>query len=342
MQINRIKINDYENIALTNGSGMFLTLCSLGASIRDIKVPDKKGKSVTVTLCPSNEETFRVSYYGKTIGRTSGRINGATFTIGDKTAVLEKNNHGTDNLHGGATGFHAAIFDTQIETLAEYTDVTFTYLSPDGEGGYFGNVTLKVTYRVFENNNTFRIIFDGTADEPTLLNITNHVYLNMSGELRDSVREQTLYINAPKVGKLNERLIAEEIIPVSREMDFTAPHAIGDYVDSEQAQRYTHGYDHPYFLAESGMNKTACALYSRRSKISLEIATTYPCVVFYADSCPNVGMELTTGKRDEQYLAACLECQYHPDGIHKCHDNCGVVTPDKPYHEEVEYKFSVN
>ena len=341
MKIKKSKINDYANITVENDSGMELALCTLGAAIRDIKVPDKNGESVSVTLCPASEETFRASYYGKTIGRTAGRIKDATFSIDAKTATLEKNNHGQDNLHGGKTGFHSKIFDCETCDCGEYVDAVFKCFSPDGEGGYFGNVNVTVTYRVWKKENKFRILYDATSDTKTLLNLTNHVYLNMSGNLREKASEHTLFINAPKVAKLNERLIIEDIIPVSREMDFTAPHAIGDYIESEEAQRYTRGYDHPYFLAESGMDKRACALYSRHSKIALEMFTTYPCAVFYANSCPHEGMELVGGKQDEKYLAACLECEYHPDGIHNGAADCGITSPENPYHAEVEYRFSV-
>lgn len=342
MKLSVASKNDYSVITLKNKAGLTITLTSLGAAIREITVPDRYGKSKTVTLCPVNDADFVKAYHGKTIGRTAGRISGAEFTIKGRTAVLERNNFGTDNLHGGTNGFHVAKFGCEITQEKQYTDVVFSRVSRDGEGGYFGNVNVTVTYRISENENAFRIIFDGTADDETLLNLTNHVYFNMSGNLEESVKEQTLYINAPKVGRLNERLIIEEVVPVTNEFDFRKPRKIGEYINDENVQRHTNGYDHPYFLAPHDFGEVICRMCSRLSGISLEVRTTYPCVVFYSDSCPDDSVEVFPDKFDEQYLAACFECQYHPDGIHQTPDNCGIVSPAKPYHEETEYRFVIN
>ena len=339
MNIKINQANECNYITVENNSGLVLTLADIGAAIRAIKVPDKDGGSKTVTLCPVSDELFATAYHGKTIGRTSGRIENATFTIDGKTALLERNNFGVDNLHGGASGFHAARFDCEVKQGKAYADIVFKRTSPSGEGGYFGDVDITVTYRVYDDANTFRIIFDGSSNANTLLNLTNHVYWNMGGDLVESVNDQILYLNAPKFGKLNERLIVEDVIPVTKEMDFRSPHKIGDYIYRDSVQLYTKGYDHPYFLAPHSFDDVVASLYSKRSGIKLEVRTTYPCIVFYSDGQADSNIEVFPGKRDEQYLAACLECQYHPDGIHQTPENCGIVSPERPYHEEIEYKF---
>lgn len=342
MEFKLCEKQDHTEIEAKNSAGLVLTLTDLGAAIREIKVPDRRGESRTVTLCPLNDELYRNAYHGKTIGRSSGRIAGATFSIDGRTAQLERNNFGADNLHGGSHGLHAAVFGYEIKRGKEYSDVVFKYTSPDGEGGYFGTVEIVVTYRIRENQNTFTIVFDGTSDIKTLLNLTNHVYLNMGGDLEESVNEQILYINAPEYGKLNNRLIIEKILPVNEEMDFRTPHKIGDYIYRDTVQKDTKGYDHPYFLSSHGFDDVVASLYSERSGIGLEIRTTYPCVVFYADGQADERVEVFPGKYDRQYLAACLECQYHPDGVHQAPRNCGLVWPGKPYHEQTEYRFTIS
>lgn len=342
MKITTTKINGYTLISVENDAGMTLKLTSLGAGIREILVPAQNGEKQTVTLCPLDEEIYEYGYYGKTIGRTSGRINGATFNIDGKTAVLEKNNCGEDNLHGGASGLHVQIFDYKIKETENGADVVFEYLSPDGEGGYFGKVEITVIYRICGGQNKFEIIYKGVPSEKTLLNLTNHVYLNMGGNLTENVKEQTLYLNASQVGRLNERLIVEEVIPVPKEFDFRTPHKIGDFINADSVQLYTKGYDHPFFLAESGLENLACALQSEKSGIRLEIRTTYPCVVLYADNYADSSVEVYKGRKDEKHLAACLECQYHPDGVHQSPENCGIITPEKPYSEVIQYSFSNN
>lgn len=339
MKITQTQIGGYTLITVENNAGMTLKLTSLGAGIREISVPDKHGEKQVVTLCPLDEDIYKYGYHGKTIGRTSGRINGATFSIDGKTAVLEKNNCGEDNLHGGATGLHVQLFNFDIKQTANGADVVFKYASADGEGGYFGDVEITVIYRIYAGQNKFEIIFEGAPSKKTLLNLTNHVYLNMGGNLTENVQEQTLCLNASHVGRLNERLIVEEVIPVPKEFDFRTPHKIGDYINADSVQLYTKGYDHPFFLAESGLDKIACALQSEKSGIRLEIRTTYPCVVLYADNYADSNIEVYKDRMDEKHLAACLECQYHPDGVHQSPENCGIITPEKPYKEVIEYSF---
>ncbi len=334
------KVNKSTVTTIFNRCGLKLVLTTNGAGIREVYVPDKNGDSRIVTHRPLDEEVFYKGYHGKTIGRTSGRIANATFSIDDKTAVLEKNNRGVDNLHGGAAGLHDKEFALQVKPAKEYTDVIYTYHSPDGDGGYFGAVDFVITYRVYEDENKFAMIFDATCDQPTLLNLTNHVYWNMGGDCSENCTTQILYIDAPYVGKLNERLIIEEIVPVSKEFDFRTPHAIGDYVDTPAVQKYTAGYDHPWFFESADFNKVRCTLHSNKSGIRLNLKTTYPCVVYYGDNFPVKG-EICKGVKDQKYHAVCLECEYNPDGIHTEPDNCGVTTPEKPYHEVMEFTFDI-
>ncbi len=341
MLITESKIKSIEVISFENRTGLKITLSPLGASVYGIEVPDNGGKRRIVTLTPDNEETFAKKFYGKTVGRTAGRIENAVFDIDGKHAELEKNNFGTDNLHGGSAGLHAIKFKCDSKQTPEYTDAVFTYFSPNGEGGYFGNVNITVTYRIYESENRFVVIYDASADTKTLLNLTNHVYLNLSGDLRETVEGHIFYLNASRVGKLNERLIAKGIEPVSKESDFTVPHKIGDYINSAKLQSNTCGYDHPFFLNERGLSSKACELYSESSGINLTVATTYPCVVVYTNGKPRADMTAVGGKKDVKYLAVCLECQYHPDGIHACPDDCGILSPEKPYHEETEFTFTV-
>jgi len=326
MKIEKGKFENAETVTLGNTSGLNIKLCALGAGIMSITLPDKNGERCEVTRL--TDRGYARDYNGMTIGRTSGRIENATFSIDGRTAVLEKNNKGVDNLHGGGTGLHTKVFTVKTKENAEYTDVVFDCSCADGEGGYFGNVDITVTYRVYENENKFAIMFFGKPDSKTLLNLTNHVYWDMSGNRRQAVTEQDVFLNAPRVGVLDERLIVRDIIDVPPQFDFTHAHKMGDHLKDASVQRHTLGYDHPFFLAERGLDKLACSLYSPLSGLKLEVRTTYPCVVVFGD---NFG----------EYKSTCFECQYHPDGIHACPNDCGVCTPDKPYDEVIEYTFSV-
>ena len=325
----------YKYITLYNKKFMEIKLSTCGAGIKEIRVPDKNGIIKTVTLAPVDNERYNQAYHGKIIGRTSGRIENATFTIDEKTANLEKNNQGIDNLHGGTTGLHRQNFEVSIEENIEFTDVVFTYFSPDGEGGYFGNINITITYRVYENINKFIILINGQSDCKNLLNITNHVYWNLSGNLNDTVLDHNLMINASKRGVLNERSILVDIVSVEREFDFKVPKRIGDDIMANCVQLNTTGYDHPFYLDSN--EGIVSSLYSKESGLKLNIKTSYPVVVCYSNNYPEYDVEVYKNIYDSMHMAVCLECQYSPNGIKMTPDKAGIF--DKEYKEFIEYDF---
>ena len=326
---------DYKYITLINKKLMEIKLSTCGAGIKEIKVPNKEGLVKTVTLAPVDDKLYNEAYHGKIIGRTSGRMENATFTIDGLTANLEKNNQGTDNLHGGSTGLHQQNFDVEINEINEYTDVIFTHFSPDGEGGYFGNVNIKITYRVYENINKFDIIINGKSDCKNLLNITNHVYWNLNGDLSNKILEHELYINASKRGVLNERSILTDIIPVSKEFDFRKPKLLGQDINADCVTLNTVGYDHPFYLDENA--NIVSYLYCKDSGIKLNIKTTYPVIVCYSNNYPEYDVEVFKGVYDNMHMAVCLECQYSPNSLKMTPENAGVF--DEEYNEVIEYEF---
>lgn len=322
------------DICIINDSGLEITLSTIGASIKEVKVLDKDGIKRLVTLAPITEEEYINNYHGKIVGRTAGRIENAMFSIDGKTAYLDKNNFAIDNLHSGDSCFSYKTFNYGIIEEKEYTDIIFTTKSFDGEGGYFGDVILLVTYRVFSYENKFKVIIEGIVSEKTLLNITNHVYWNLSGDLREAIDNHCLYINSSKYGVLNERFICNQIESVNKYFDFRNCHKIGKYLNHDFVTQYTSGYDHPFVLDSKGMNDIACTLKSELSGIELNIKTTYPCVVFYSD---NLGGNLSNMPKKQ--MAVCLECQYLPNGINMNIEECGICSTDKPYYNEIEYSF---
>ena len=333
-------VNDiaYKYITLTNKNNMEITLSTCGAGIKEVKVPNKKGEVKTVTLAPIDDKEYNNSYHGKTIGRTSGRIENATFTIDGKVAYLEKNNFGIDNLHGGSTGFHSQNFDYYIIDSLYSTEVSFAHFSPDGEGGYFGDLSVTITYRVYEEENKFEIIIKGKSDCKNLLNVTNHVYWNLSGSLSRDILEHELYLNASNRGKLNSRLILTDIVPVTEEFNFKNSKRINEFIMTEYVQEHTKGYDHPFYLdSENGI---AASLYSKENELRLNIKSSYPAVVCYTNNYPLIGIEMFKYVYDKKHMAICLECQYSPNGLNIVPENAGVFDKDEEYCEFIEYEFT--
>ncbi len=337
-----IKFNiNYQTIKLINNNQMEVVLSSFGAGVKSIKVLDRNKKLQEVTLCPEDETFYFYGTNGKTIGRTAGRILNATFTIDGKKALLEKNNFKKDNLHGGRDNLSKKVFSYQINEFEDYVDVVFYYFSPDGEGGYFGNVDIYVTYRMFNNKDTLMIIFDAKSDCKTLLNLTNHMFFNLSGNPFNSIFNHQLFINAKRYGDLSKRLIVKKVIPVTKEFDFTSPHLIGDYIDSELVNRVTNGYDHQFFLENHRIDDCIASLMSYESGIKMDVYTSYPCVVLYTGGNEKRSF-VVDGVDYAKLSSCCLECQFHPDGIHKQKARNGVFDEENPYHEEIIFKFSLS
>lgn len=325
----------YKYISLFNKKNMEIKLSTCGAGIKEIKIPNKDGLIKTVTLAPVDNDLYNNAYHGKIIGRTSGRIENATFTIDGYTANLEKNNQGVDNLHGGSSGLHQQNFNVLLEEKSEYTDVIFTYFSPSGEGGYFGDINITITYRVFENENKFIIFINGESDVKNLLNITNHVYWNLSGNLKDTILDHELQIKASRRGILNERSILVDIVPCESEFNFINEKRIGNDIMSECVQLNTTGYDHPFYLDSN--EGVIASLFSKESGLRLNIKTSYPVVVCYSNNYPEYDVEVFKDVYDDMHMAVCLECQYSPNGIYITPDKAGVF--EKDYNEYIEYEF---
>lgn len=322
MKIIEDKINGAEMYTLCNSAGMEVTLGALGAGIASIKIPDRDG--VLREVIKPHKLGYGGGHNGLTVGRTAGRIEGAEFEIGGRVAKLDKNNFNTDNLHGGYNGLNKKLFGAAVERKEEYTDVRFVYDSPDGEGGYFGNVRFTIIYRVYEERNSLKILFGAVSDCKTLVNLTNHAYFNLSGETGGDIYDHVLCLNASRVGIPNERLIVREPEEVPSAFDFRTPRRIGEYIRSYEVLRNTGGYDHPYFLDNRG--EAAGWLYSEKSGIKLEVTTSYPCLVLYSDNA-------------DGNKSVCLECQYHPNGIHVSPADCGICSPEEPYSEFTEFEF---
>ena len=184
---------DVKMYVLTNSKGAEATVINYGAKIVSLSVPDKNGKLTDVVLGHNNLDEYLSSeeaYFGAVCGRTGNRIAKGKFTLDGETYHLAINN-GPNNLHGGLKGFNAVVWD------AKQTDgqtLELTYLSKDGEEGFPGNLNVKITYRLTDDN-LFEIDYEATTDKATILNLTNHSYFNLSGEGDASVNDHMLVMH---------------------------------------------------------------------------------------------------------------------------------------------------
>ncbi len=326
---------------LKNKNGVEACVTNYGGRLVSVMVPDKNGKMTDVVLGYDNIASYVKSdgNYGALIGRYGNRINQAKFTLDDTEYTLPQND-GNHCLHGGPEGFHTRMWDAkQVSDQA----LELTYLSKDGEAGFPGNLNVKVTYTLTDDN-AIDIRYEATTDKKTVLNLTNHSYFNLSGIPGSNVLDQQVMINADNYTPVDGTLIPTGVSPVEgTPLDLRTPVAIGQHIDDpfEQLQ-FGHGYDLNWVL-NTGGNKSVLAAkaYSPTSGIALEVYTNEPGIQFYTGNFMD-GKD--TGKHGVTYPhrgALCLETQHFPDSPNHPDFPSVVLNPGEKYISECMYKFSV-
>lgn len=328
---------------LKNSNGMAVQITNFGAKVVSIFAPDKNGNfGDIVTGFDSAEDYFNTSesYFGATIGRYGNRIGNAQFTINDTVYNLAKNN-GENALHGGIKGFFAVVWDAN--QIDDHT-LELSYLSPDMEEGYPGNLNVKVVYTLTDDN-TLKIEYRATTDKATPVNLTNHSFFNLEGDGSGDIKDQIMQINADYYTPVDSGLIPTgELAPVEgTPMDFRTPTAIGSRIDADFEQlKIGNGYDHNWVInpAASGLN-FAAKVVAPISGRTLEVYTNEPGIQFYGG---NFLDGTVTGKGGKVYTfrsSFCLETQHFPDSPNKPQFPSTILEPGDEYYSVCEYKFGV-
>ena len=338
------KLNDQtvNSFTLVNDHGMELTCINYGCIITKMITPDEDGNYENIVLgYDSLEEYVKGSYFfGAVVGRVAGRIKGGSFELDGKTYTLAKNEN-NNHLHGGNKGFDKVIWNASIKENDEEVSVQFAYLSPEGEEGYPGNVNIKVTYTL-NNQNELTIHYSGISDEKTLLNMTNHSYFNLSGNIKSDILHHTLSIKSDKFLELNDELLPTgELLDVpGTPFDFTSERLIQSGVESNHPQNQLagQGYDHPFLLSSN--HDQEIILTEPESGRTLTIETDEPGVVVYSGNQMKSEGEIY-GVPSRKYLGICLETQGLPDAIHHPNFPSWVLEKDQEYTSVTKYKFSL-
>ena len=327
-------------ITITNNNNMEVKLLSYGGAIVELQVPDRENVAENVILAYQNLEDYieNPAYFGVTVGRTSGRIAEGQFSLGGIGYKLSKN-FGVNHCHGGAKGFSYQIWSYNILEAIHGTSVEFAYKSPDREESYPGNLNVKVTYTL-QQDNTLIIEYKAEADSETLCNLTNHSHFNLSGNYKSKVIDQYLRIDSRNYLELNNNLIPTgRVIDVKdTPMDFNQRKLIGKDIEQDYEQlKIANGYDHPWLL-EGKTNQIE--MYDGKSGRKMNITTTYPSVVIYSFNYPN-NENLKYGKIAKKHDGICFETQFEPNGINSEHFNKAILQPGKVHYEKTAFKFSV-
>lgn len=327
---------------MENINGMRIKCINYGCIITEILVPDSNGTLENIVLGFNSLEEYieDSAYLGAVIGRVAGRIAGAQFELDGITHNLPKNEN-QNHLHGGGKGFHSVIWDAIVKENEEETTIEFTYVSPDGEEGYPGNVNMKVQYTL-TNDNELVISYYGTSDQKTLLDVTNHTYFNLSGNLKRDILDHILMINSDEFLELNNELLPTgKILEVKNtSFDFRKERKITNGLRSPHSQNILagDGYDHPFLL--SANHQQEIRLVDQESGRMMVIETDQPNVILYTGNQLE-GHYKVHGVPVRKHLGLCLETQGFPDSIHHSHFPSIVLGAGEKFNSKTKYSFSI-
>jgi aldose 1-epimerase len=336
---------------LTNKSGMELCICNYGATIVSLKYPDKSGKTADIVLGFDQLEKYRDDAYaannpfmGGVMGRFANRIGNASYTLDDIIYRLEKNN-GQNCLHSGSHGFDKVVWDSIPAVIDNSQCTVLTYISPDGEGGFGGTLTTTVIYSLTDNDEV-RISYKAATDKPTVVNLTNHAYFNMSGEGSQSVLDTIVTINADYFTPSDFLQIPTgELVSVAgTPFDFRSPMTIGARINDIHDQLVLgNGYDHNWVLnkEKNGELSLAATAHDPSSGRFMEVYTTEPAMQFYTG---NNLIGTLIGKSGKPYVARsgfCFETQHFPDSPNKPQFPSTILRPGETFQSSTIYRFSL-
>lgn len=327
-----------------NSKGMELKAITLGGIIQSLNVPDKAGKFDDVVLGFDSVAPYEENkpFFGAIIGRYGNRIANGEFKLDGHTFHLPKND-GPNTLHGGDKGFNKRMWTAEPFEKKDSAGVIFTYLSKDGEEGFPGNLKVKVTYTL-SNNNELTFDYQATTDKATPVNLTQHSYFNLSGEGSGDILSHVLRLNANQFTPVDKVLIPTgEIRDVKgTPMDFTTPTPIGARINSDYEQIVLgKGYDHNFVLGRKGHGMDLAAhVKDPKSGRVLEVFTTEPGVQFYSGNFLDGTLTGKNGHKYQKREGLCLETQHFPDSPNHPNFPSTILRAGKTYHSTTMLKFS--
>lgn len=324
--------------------GIKAAFTNYGGRLVGLWVNDKNGKQTDVVVGMNSAKGFKTStepYFGATIGRVGNRIGKGKFTLEGKQYQVPLNN-GKNALHGGVKGFQDVVWNA--EKTNENT-LVFTYVSPDGEQGFPGNLSVKVTYTLTDDNSV-KMEYEATTDKTTIVNLTNHAFFNLNGEGSGTILNHELQIYANEFTPVDEGLIPSgELKSVKNTVfDFTSKHTIGERIETKDEQlTFGKGYDHNYALngtKKNGLNHAA-TISGDKTGITMDIYTQEPGLQFYSGNFMQSKNTFKSGAKDDFRTAFALETQHFPDAVNQPKFAPIVLKAGEKYHTVSYYQFSV-
>lgn len=337
-----------EIFTLTNSTGMEIRAINYGAIIVSIKVPDRAGRFDDVVNGHDTLEGYltRSRFFGAVVGRYSNRIANGRFTLDGTDYVLAVNN-GPNHLHGGTKGFDKVVWtvkDDAVGAGSREAAVAFSRVSPDGEEGYPGNLAVRISYLLGDENELL-VVYEASTDKPTPVNLTQHSYFNLAGHRAKDILGHLLTVNADRYTPVDTTQIPTgALAPVTgTPFDFRSPTPIGARIDQPHEQlRIGGGYDHNFVLNRQGNGLSLAArLADPVSGRILEVRTTEP------------GLQVATANRLDGTIVGkggavygrrsgvCLETQHFPDSPNQPSFPSTTLRPGGRFESRTVFKFGV-
>ena len=354
-QINKVKMEKTKGITrssfgtaggkevflytLINSKGTEVKITNFGGIVTSWVSVDKNNQKSSIVLGYDSLSGYLAThpYFGAIVGRYGNRIAKGKFSIDSVEYTLAINN-GPNHLHGGVVGFDKVVWESTVENDS-IPSLLLSYLSKDGDEGYPGNLNVDVHYTLTDQDE-LKIEYTATTDKKTVVNLTNHSYFNLTGDVANSILDHELQIDADHFTSVDSTLIPTgEITSVNgTPFDFTQPTKIGLRIDSVKG-----GYDHNYVFNKIDASLTKVASVSeQKSGRLLEVYTTEPGVQFYTGNFLDGTLKTSDGKVINQHAALCLETQHFPDSPNEPNFPTTILLPGQKYHSITVYKLSVN
>jgi len=324
---------------LASNDGTKVQITNYGGIVTSLFVPDRNGKPGDVVLGFDSLQGYLNGhpYFGCIVGRFANRIAGAKFELDGKTCQLAKN-IGENHLHGGINGFDKKVWEAREIFQGDEAGVELTYISPDGEEGYPGELKVTVIY-LLTPNRELKIRYSATTSKPTPVNLTHHGYFNLKGAGNGDILDHELTINADYYNVVSDQLLptGELRLVTGTPMDFLQSKLIGrDMVQVEG------GYDHNFALKTDGSLVKAAILKESSTGRWMEVYTNQPGIQFYGGNFLDGTITGKYGKPYYKHYGLCLETQHFPDSPNQPGFPSTILRPGETFESETIYKFGTN
>ena len=323
--------SDADLYSLSNSAGVRVSITNFGGIIVELKTPDRRGRVADIVLGFERLEDYahNPAYFGALIGRYANRIANARFEL-DGVRYRLSANDGPNALHGGARGFDRVLWTAEHFVRAGAEGVVLRHTSPDGDQGFPGSLRVEVVYTL-NDQSELRVEYRATTDRPTVVNLTQHSYFNLSGNANENVLAHEVAINADYYLPVDAALLPTGAIAsvIGSRFDFRTAAAVGSRL-----------CDHNFILrrSDAGLVPAAHAYHPPSGRL-LELFTTEPGLQFYTGNFLDGSLVGKRGCRYAAHAGLAFEPQHFPDSPNRREFPSVTLRPGENYCSTSLYRF---